>query len=146
MQKSKQFFFFVMAVAAGSYIVFETLQLRGEPVAPAGSGYTIIDAATADGLIDQKEVIVLDARPAKMYQEGHIRKAISLPLEEVEQKISQVAENKERTLLLYCLTQKRSAEAASILHSLGFKRLFVLAGGFSRWRSENRPIEAAGTK
>lgn len=143
MRKSKRYSFFMVAGAAFFIVAFEILRFRGEAAVPAGSGYTIIDVAAADSLIEQKEVVVVDARSAEMYREGHIKKAISLPLEEVEQEIYKIADGKDRTLLLYCRNQARSTKAASILHNLGFSRLFVLAGGFSKWQSENRPVEKA---
>lgn len=41
------------------------------------------------------EVVVIDVRPVEEYEEGHLAGAISVPLEELEQKLADVPRNKE---------------------------------------------------
>ena len=52
-------------------------------------------------LYDRGEVLVLDVRSAESYQAGHIPGAISIPLDAVEAKISELKKEK-RAIVTYC--------------------------------------------
>ena len=42
--------------------------------------------------------------------------------------------NKETTVLVYCAAGGRSKEAAMLLKSMGFSRIYDLDGGFTLWK------------
>lgn len=44
-------------------------------------------------------------------------------------------------LVLYCRSGNRSARAADLLVSRGFKDISILEGGLNRWRMEHGPME-----
>lgn len=87
-------------------------------------------------------VTVLDVRPGEEYQAAHIPGALSIPLEELRDRLSELPENLE--IVAYC----RGAycvlayEAVDLLHSAG-RRARRLNEGMLEWRLGGLPVEAA---
>jgi rhodanese-related sulfurtransferase len=90
-----------------------------------------------DGLIQRvKEgaVIVLDVRPAEEYQSGHIPGAISIPLKELEQRLSELPLDQE--IVAYCRGPYcvLAVQAVEILRERGF-HAFRMEDGVQDWRA-----------
>ncbi len=47
-------------------------------------------------------------------------------------------------VILVCRTDKRSANAAKLLHEAGFRDVHVLRGGMERWNQNGLPVEGGG--
>lgn len=92
--------------------------------------YQRIDAQKAKEMMQDSSVIVLDVRTQEEYEQGHIQNAELLPLDQIE-KISEVAE-KNSTILVYCRSGNRSAQAAQYLIELGYKNVYDF-GGILSW-------------
>ena len=78
------------------------------------------------------EVLLLDVRPKEEYEEAHIPGAVSIPIEELEEKLSSLPANCEIVAYCrgpYCLM---SAEAVKILKSKGIKA-FRMEQGIKEW-------------
>lgn len=52
-------------------------------------------------LYDAKKIEVIDVRPLPNYETGHIPRALSIPLEEVERRLPEIRKLK-KPLVLYC--------------------------------------------
>ena len=63
--------------------------------------------------------------------DGHIEHALNIPIEELEQQLSQLAV--EQSISIVCRTDKRSAKAANILLKHGFQDVHVVRGGMTDW-------------
>jgi rhodanese-related sulfurtransferase len=50
--------------------------------------------------------------------------------------------DKNRPVLLYCKTGRRSAECAKKLENAGFVKIYDLQGGISRWKYEGFDVES----
>jgi phage shock protein E len=74
---------------------------------------------------------LIDVRTSQEFQAGHLAKAINIPLDQLEQKISQEAPDKEQAILLHCASGVRSGKAAKILKKLGYSKVLDL-GSYSR--------------
>jgi rhodanese-related sulfurtransferase len=72
---------------------------------------------------------------------GHLRSARNIPLDELQRRISELAEFRERELTLVCRTQMRSARAAALLKGAGFSDARVLRGGMEQWNRIGLPVE-----
>ena len=96
-------------------------------------------------IVDQKEMLVLDARPAFIYEEGHIPGALSFPLDEFDQRLPQLLHmvKKDSPILVYCsgLECTDSHTFASRLMDLQFSRVRVYGGGFAQWQEMGFEIE-----
>lgn len=89
---------------------------------------------------------LLDLRPAKLYGQGHIPGARSLPLGELPERFQELSS--EQPILLYCDSGSCSRAAAGILESAGLRKVHVLQGGFAAWQgvtAEGLPEELTAT-
>lgn len=90
---------------------------------------------------------LLDVRTAGEYQSGHMKNSLQadwLNKEQFAERIKYL--DKSKPLLVYCASGVRSASAAKWLLDNGFKDVQNLKGGFTAWKMENKPIEAALNK
>jgi len=82
-------------------------------------------------------VFLLDVRaPGELQGElGHLRHVVNIPLPQLKDRLSELAGQEDRDVVVICRTGRRSEEAARILLDSGFKRIQVLKGGMLAWRS-----------
>ncbi len=91
-----------------------------------------ISAETAKEMMTDQEVVILDVRGALEYEQGHVPKAINLPLEQISPNISDIIPDKEATYLVYCRSGVRSVAAAKQLDRLGYLNVYEF-GGIMSW-------------
>jgi len=86
------------------------------------------------------EVTVLDVRPREEFAAGHIPGAMSLPLEELERRLSELPQ--EREIVAYCRGPYcvMSIEAVALLKERGFTAV-RMEDGVLEWRAHDWPIE-----
>ena len=90
----------------------------------------------ARALLETREdVLLLDVRTDAEYQAGHIPGAILLPVEEIGTEEPASLPDKAQTILVYCRTGRRSAEAARKLAALGYADVRDF-GGIVDWPGE----------
>ena len=88
-----------------------------------------------------KDVIILDVRTPEEYNnDGHIKNAILIPLDELKNKVDELKKFKNKKILVYCRSGHRSVSASRFLSNLGFK-VYNLNGGIIGWKSEGFPVE-----
>ena len=82
-----------------------------------------------------KDMIVLDVRtPEELIGPlGKIDSAINIPVQVLEQRITELEPYKNKEIIVICRTQNRSAVAVSILEENGYKAKNVL-GGMTEFR------------
>lgn len=78
--------------------------------------------------------LVIDVRTPEEFREGHVRDSINIPLGQVVNDIAKQVPDRERVLLLHCLSGGRSGIATQQLRRLGYTRVFNL-GSLSRAQS-----------
>ena len=79
--------------------------------------------------------IILDARTIEEYNQGHIRNAICIPNETIDETVAEQLPNKDQLILIYCRSGNRSKQAALKLQQLGYTNL-VEFGGIIDWDGE----------
>jgi rhodanese-related sulfurtransferase len=81
--------------------------------------------------------LVLDVRGRDEFAGplGHIPGAANLPLPELSARVAELTADR-RPVVFVCLTDKRSARAASELAASGRRDVSLLRGGMERWRRE----------
>jgi phage shock protein E len=86
-------------------------------------------------------IVVLDVRtPSEWHSAtGHLPGALLIPVQELAGRVGELDPYKHRPMIVYCRTQNRSTHAASFLKEHGFN-VTVMAGGITRWNSEERPV------
>lgn len=95
-----------------------------------GAGHERVDSATAHELVGQGARLV-DVRSPAEYSAGHIAGAVNIPVGELGGRMQEL-EPKDRPIVLYCRSGRRSASAFDQLEQAGFSKLYDL-GGMSSW-------------
>ncbi len=87
-------------------------------------------------------VTVLDVRPAKEYQSGHVPGAINIPIEELEEHLSELDSNHE--VVAYCRGPHciLAFDAVAKLRQKGITA-HRLEDGFPEWKSAGLPVESS---
>ena len=88
-------------------------------------------------------IVILDARPASEYAAGHIAGALSVPIEELKQRLRRLPKTKEYVAYCrgpYCVYADRAVE---LLRTSG-RRARRLAVGFPEWKAAGNPVAEEG--
>ena len=98
--------------------------------------YMNITAEEAKRIMDSEEdYIILDTRTEAEYDEGHIPGAIVIPHDEIADRAEEELPDKERSILVYCRSGRRSKLAAEALVELGYTNIKEF-GGIIDWPYE----------
>jgi len=72
---------------------------------------------------------LIDVRTPGEYKQGHLKGAINIPLQTLEDNLSKI--KKDKTLIMYCASGMRSAAAKRVLTGKGFQSVYN-GGGYHR--------------
>ena len=98
--------------------------------------YEQITAEEAKKIMDSgEEHIILDTREQDEFDEGHIPGAILIPYTEIENKAEEMLPDKDKLILVYCRSGRRSKIAAESLSKLGYTNVKEF-GGIIDWPYE----------
>ena len=111
---------------------------------PGKTQYTDISVQQGKGMIDRGEVFILDVRTQEEYASGHINGSTLLavqdiPKQELAEKLKEIP--KDRKILVYCRSGRRSAEASGILAQNGFAQVYNMQGGITEWMNAGYEVE-----
>ncbi len=87
----------------------------------------------------QGEVVVLDVRPDNEFAAGHLPYALSLPLEELRQRLAELP--RDKPVVAYCRGPfcLMAVEAVEVLRREGFQAM-RLEDGVAEWRAHGLPV------
>ena len=98
--------------------------------------YEQITAEEAKKIMDSgEEHIIFDTREQDEFDEGHIPGAILIPYTEIENKAEAMLPDKDKLILVYCRSGRRSKIAAESLSKLGYTNVKEF-GGIIDWTYE----------
>ena len=100
------------------------------------SRYTDISVQQGKEMVDRGEVFILDVRTPEEYAAGHIKGSTLLALQDIpEQELGEKLKDipKDRKILVYCRTDRRSTQASQILVENGFSEVYNMKGGIIGW-------------
>lgn len=98
--------------------------------------YEQITAEEAKKIMDSGEdIIILDVREQDEFDEGHIENAILIPYTEIEGKVVEIIPDKDKQILVYCRSGRRSKIASENLVKLGYTNVKEF-GGIIDWSYE----------
>jgi rhodanese-related sulfurtransferase len=92
--------------------------------------------------VRRKDVVVIDVRPVEEYRTGHIRGALSLPLDELARRLAEIPRGAE--VVAYCRGPfcVLAPQALQILEEAGISAR-RLDGGFPEWQVAGYPVEVS---
>jgi rhodanese-related sulfurtransferase len=104
-------------------------------------GMEPIDRKALLARVRSGDVTVLDVRPGEEYKAGHIPGALSIPLKELERRLSDLP--RDRDVVAYCRGPYcvLAVQAVEILRLRGFSA-FRLEEGVQDWQAEGLPVAA----
>jgi len=93
-------------------------------------------------LASDPAIVVLDVRTPQEFtsETGHLRNAKLIPVQELDSRLGELQQFKQRTVLVYCRSGSRSARASELLAKQGFTPV-NMAGGIMEWNAANLPVE-----
>lgn len=72
---------------------------------------------------------LLDVRTQGEYSQGHLQGAINIPHDQLGARVNEIDQDKDRDIVLYCVSGHRSGLAKRTLESLGYTNV-LNAGGY----------------
>ncbi len=102
-----------------------TRQLMGNIHGYVGEKYTFDD-----------DFVLIDVRTTNEYKLGHVEGAYNIPHERLEREIPYISPDKDRLILLYCSTGRKSGISKKMMEDIGYRRVVNL----------NELVEQAGEK
>jgi phage shock protein E len=93
---------------------------------------SLVSAQTARTLL-QSGAIVVDVRTPAEFQSGHLPASVNWPLDSLGETAARQLNDKNRPVLLHCLSGTRSGIARRQLKSMGYSRVYNL-GSLGRAR------------
>ena len=96
------------------------------------------DSSNANGPQGQARVkqliengaLVGDVRTQQEYDSGHFPNALHIPVAAIPQRLDEFGTDKDRPIVLYCLSGARSGQAKAFLEAKGYRNV-VNAGGIN---------------
>lgn len=99
-------------------------------------GYAEVSPTIANEMIlDSRQVVILDVRPASEYRgtDGHVAGALSAPMDTIERQLPELLPYQNQTVLIYGNGDADGAAAAQLLIVAGFRNVVHIAGGLRGW-------------
>lgn len=91
--------------------------------------------------MNNEESIILDVREAHEFIKGHIDGAINIPLGKINERLNQIAEYKNKPIIVVCQNGARSIPACKNLYKAGYQQLFSITGGMISWEENKLPVK-----
>jgi rhodanese-related sulfurtransferase len=108
-------------------------------------GFEIDDVEIAGKIYGQGSAVFLDARSRSAYEDGHIRGAISMPVNEFDDVIEPFSKQyaPEQTFIAYCSGRfcEDSHQLAERLYEHGYHNVLVMIDGYPGWLEKGLPVE-----
>ena len=135
-----------LLVAGAMSVAFTPIATAGEPAAAPAAAPA---PAAAVALMSQEALLehlsrhpdhlyVLDVRTPQEYAEGHVPGAVNVPQDQLASRLAEVPKDKD--VVIYCRSGRRSALAADVLAANGYSRLSHLEGDMNAWIAKGRPV------
>ena len=81
----------------------------------------------------KKKHPLIDVRTPEEFVKGHIENALNIDFNSPDFSAQISKLDKEQDLLIYCSAGGRSSKAASLMESMGFKKIYELKEGYRNW-------------
>jgi rhodanese-related sulfurtransferase len=120
-----------VALASGFMLFLPIIQ------GASAAGVTVIQAVQK---INREKALVIDVCTDAEFNAGHLPGAKHIPLNQLKEKLPQVARDKNLPLIMVCASGMRSRSAVSVAKKLGYAQALSLTGGLKAWREASQPV------
>ena len=87
------------------------------------------------------DLVVLDVRTPAEFAAGHVPGARNVSHDQLPVKLAELASLKDKPVVLYCRSGRRTTLAEETLRGAGFSKLLHLEGDWLAWEAEKKPVE-----
>lgn len=109
--------------------------------APTASHQTTSVAKASKLMTTHSELQVLDVRRPDEYQAGHLKDATLVTWGDPDFEKQALAKiSKDKPVLVYCRSGRRSTAASEALIGLGYTKIHNLDGGITAWQAAGKPV------
>ncbi len=113
-----------------------TLQIESTQPEGSTSVFEKIDSEAALKLMSEvSDYRLIDVRTKEEFDDGHIKGAELMPLDELESLAKDKLTDLDQTIILYCRSGNRSGQASELLKNLGYTKIYDL-GGIIDWTGD----------
>jgi phage shock protein E len=119
---------YVLSIALILVSQLGTLAAQNTKALPPKIGYAELASRLEDG---KGAPLLLDVRTAEEFREGHIPGAALVPYDELERSFGEA--KKDKPIVVYCRSGRRSAIAMRTLAGMGYTNLSDF-GAIANWR------------
>jgi phage shock protein E len=114
---------------------------------PPPEGAPLISQADLLERLDARDsdLVVLDVRTPAEFAAGHVPGARNVSHDVLATRLGELAPMREKQVVLYCRSGRRTLLAVETLRKAGFTKLLHLQGDYQAWEAGQRPIERAET-
>ena len=93
-----------------------------------GNPGSAVSNAPANAQLDLETTVLIDVRSAEEYASGHLRGAVNIPHDRIEEEIGAVAADKTARIILYCRSGRRADTALNALKAIGYENVSNYGG------------------
>jgi len=126
----------LLAVAAFALVAFASLVVADTQPALIAPDQLVQQMEKKD-----KDLVLLDVRTPEEFAAGHIPGAINIPHDQLPNRLAEIAGAKNKNVVVYCRTGRRSAIAQETLTTQGFTSVRHLEGDMVKWQEDKRPVQ-----
>jgi len=131
----------IVVVVVGVALALNSMNSAAPTPANAGPNRAIVQNITPQQYqadFTSREHLLIDVRTREEFAGGHIAGAVNIPVEEIGSRLSEIPA--DETVVLYCRSGNRSAQASQILNQNGYSTVYDL-GGVIAWTAAGLPLE-----
>ncbi|WP_345368697.1 rhodanese-like domain-containing protein [Algivirga pacifica] len=122
----------VLLSSIGAYWYFEAKGKHSTEIS-ATSKVEVVNAEEFSKMIEAGEVLLVDVRTPKEFQEGTLEGAVNINFYDADFETKIKALETEKPLYLFCRSGGRSNKAAHQLSKLSFTKIYDMKGGVNAW-------------
>lgn len=100
----------------------------------------VVDPVAATEMINRRDAVVVDVRPAADFSQGHILNAINIPSNGFGQQLGILDKHRQTPIIVNCRSGAQSQLACEQLRKAGFAEVYNLRGGVMAWQAANLPL------
>tara|TARA_B100000941_G_scaffold271852_1_gene230904 strand:- start:211 stop:579 length:369 start_codon:yes stop_codon:yes gene_type:complete len=94
-----------------------------------------IESEDAINLVTNSKYYFLDVRTTREHVDRAIPNTNCIPLQEIEKRLSELNDYKDKIIIVYCRSGNRSGKATKILKENGFDAINLI-GGINSWEGD----------
>ncbi|WP_295404283.1 rhodanese-like domain-containing protein [uncultured Thiocystis sp.] len=103
-------------------------------------GQGSVDPLQATEMMNHRDAVVIDVRPAADFAKGHIINALNIPMNGFKNQLATLTKYKGKPMVVSCRSGSQSSMACSQLRKEGYEEIYNLRGGLMAWESANLPL------